>query len=397
MKVLIVSNYLYPETGAAPNRITQMAGELSKHHHVTVATAFPNYPTGKVFPGYTSGLFKKENIKGFSVRRYRTYNSISKNPLKRVLSMLSFGVMMFFDIPHLIKEKYDFIIVQNSPLLVSCFAIFYAKIFTSSKIVLNVSDLWPLSALELGAIKKGLFYSLLEKIELFNYRSACLILGQSNEILNHVENRVGDKQNFLYRNIPILNTREEKSINKHTPVKIVYAGLLGVAQGILDICKAIDFKKLGVEFHIYGKGNELKDIQDYINNSDKCIQYKGSLNSDEIRSALMEYDYSLVPLKNRIYGAVPSKIFELTLLNVPIIFCGGGEGAEIVDKEKLGFVSEPGDFKKLSENIEIATNLSNEEYKELLNNCAEAGRTKFDFSQQIENLVLLLETMHNRK
>ena len=60
MKVLIVSNYLYPETGAAPNRITQMAGELSKHHQVTVATAFPNYPTGKVFPGYTSGLFKKE-------------------------------------------------------------------------------------------------------------------------------------------------------------------------------------------------------------------------------------------------------------------------------------------------------------------------------------------------
>ena len=159
MKVLIVSNYLYPETGAA--------------------TAFPNYPTGKVFPGYTSGLFKKEKIKGFNVRRYRTYNSISKNPLKRVISMLSFGVMMFFDIKHLIKEKYDFIIVQNSPLLVSCFAILYAKIFTSSKIVLNVSDLWPLSALELGAIKKGQFYSLLEKIELFNYRSACLILGQS--------------------------------------------------------------------------------------------------------------------------------------------------------------------------------------------------------------------------
>ena len=164
----------------------------------------------------------------------------------------------------------------------------------------------------------------------------------------------------------------------------------------MDICKAIDFKKLGVEFHIYGKGNELKEIQDYINNSDLCIHYKGSLSSDEIRKKLMKYDYSLVPLKNRIFGAVPSKIFELALLNVPIIFCGGGEGAEIVEKEKLGFVSDPGDFKKLSENIEIAANISDKEYKELLKNCKEAGITKFDFDKQIKNLVELLSTIHKK-
>ena len=46
-------------------------------------------------------------------------------------------------------------------------------------------------------------------------------------------------------------------------MRIVYAGLLGVAQDILGIIKNVDFKGLGIEFHLYGGGNQAKEIEEY--------------------------------------------------------------------------------------------------------------------------------------
>ncbi|QCX01851.1 glycosyltransferase family 4 protein [Aggregatimonas sangjinii] len=385
MKIFIISNYLYPETGAAPNRITQMANELGVDYEVTVLAPLPNYPTGRIFENYRDTFFKKEKIDTFRARRYKTYNSISKNPFKRFISMVSFGFVMFLDIIHLIRKAPKIIIVQNSPLLVSFFGIIYGKLFTRSKIVLNVSDLWPLSALELGVLHRGYFYSVLERIEKFNYRNADLILGQSNEILTHIKELVSDKEYFLYRNIPMLNSPSSK-IKKTSPFKVVYAGLLGVAQGVLEICERVDFKRLGVEFHIYGKGNELDDIKKIASDGSKNIQYMGSYTANEIREKLPCYHFSIVPLRNRIYGAVPSKIFELTLLGVPVLFCGGGEGAEIIASNGLGYVSEPGNFSELYANIERAKNLTTEEYAQFTLNCDNYGENQLNFENQIAEL-----------
>ena len=60
----------------------------------------------------------------------------------------------------------------------------------------------------------------------------------------------------------------------------------------------------------------------------------------------------LFPLTVRIRGAVPSKLFDLLPLGVPILFCGGGEGEEIVKENQLGLVSAPGDYERLSKNIQ---------------------------------------------
>jgi glycosyltransferase involved in cell wall biosynthesis len=370
-----------------------MAKALAKHHEVTVLAPLPNYPTGSIFNGYKGMFFLKESLEGFTARRYWTYNTISKSAVKRGLSMFSFGFSMLFEIRHWLREPPELVIVQNSPLLVSSFAIFYLKLFTKTKIVLNVSDLWPLSALELGAMKKGTFYFLLERLELYNYRKSVLILGQSQEIIDHVSRKVSDKAYFLYRNIPVLKTTKEgvKVNSEEKSCRLVYAGLLGVAQGVIDICHHIDFKALGVEFHIYGKGNELEQIEHYIDGGkDTNVFYKGSFDADTIREKLKTYDFALVPLRNRIYGAVPSKIFELTLLHVPILFCGGGEGAEIIEKEGIGLVSEPGNFDELAENIAKSKQLSIAEYKEMVEKCKTLARERYDFQTQIVALNKVL-------
>ena len=390
MKLLIISNYYNPEIGAAPSRISMLAEGLSElGNDVDIVCPLPNYPFGKIFDGYKNKLSIKEVFGSVQINRYWIYPSVSGNVIERILSMFSFSVsQLLFLFEYKKIKNVDWIIIQNSPLLVSFFAIgLFGKI--NKKIALNISDLWPMSALELGAIKKGKFYSLLEWIEKYNYKKSKLIIGQSEEILKHVNGFV-DKPVFLYRNLQKNNNNFVKNKASGT-FKIIYAGLLGLAQGVFEIIQNIDFKELGVEFHVYGQGNESEIINEYIAQNPLCnIFYLGAISKNDIQEILPSFHASIVPLKTSIKGAVPSKIFELAQYNVPILFCGGGEGADIVNSLGLGYVSEPANYGMLKKNIAKIKNLSTEKYNELLKNCESAVKNNFDFNEQLKQLQLVL-------
>src|SRR5690606_8740898 len=103
--------------------------------------------------------------------------------------------------------------------------------------------------------------------------------------------------------------------------KIVYAGLLGFAQGILNICQSIDFDRLGLEFHIYGAGTEKEPILNFIKeNPRRGIVYNGVVTREEIPVMLKQHDGALIPLTKMIYGAVPSKIYEAMAAELPVLF-----------------------------------------------------------------------------
>lgn len=396
MNFILVSNYFYPEMGAAPNRITSLAEELAERNHgVEVICPLPNYPEGKIFAGYGRRFLKKEKRNSITINRYWIYPSVSKNPFWRIISMFSFSVSLWAYLFNYKKiKKADWVIIQSPPLPVSFSAtILFKKIF-KKKVALNVSDLWPLSALELGAISKGRLYRLLERMEQFNYKNADKIIGQSDEILEHIEQLVS-KKGFLYRNIQKQGTSTIMSYHSRSQdktFKIIYAGLLGIAQGVFEIVEKIDFKGLDVEFHIYGNGNERDKIVEYIDKNPHCnISYKGAVSKSELHGILPNYQAALVPLVNNIKGAVPSKIFELMQLQVPILFCGGGEGAKIVEKYNVGFTSSPRDYPALSTAMLKIKNLSEEDYFELKNNCRTVSNNVFNFEKQVSDLINSLQ------
>lgn len=392
MEITFVTSYYPPEMGAAANRIKNMAEALSVHYDkVNIITPLPNYPKGEIYKEY-KGFFKKLEKKGkINIYRYWIYPSVSRNILKRIFSMLSFALTLwsyFFNFKQIKRSKW--VIIQNSPLLVSFSSIILFKFIYKKNVALNVSDLWPLTALELGVVKKGKFYSLLEWIERFNYRNSDLILGQSNEILEHIKEIV-DKPNFLYRNLQINNFTNIVGIKPFNDFKIVYAGLLGVAQGVHDIILNINFQKLGIEFHIYGSGNEVEDIQNYIKkNPDSNVKYFGVISKQELLKVLPHYHASIVPLKASIKGAVPSKIFELVKLNIPILLLAKGEAASLIRDWDVGYVSDPQDFNSLLRNIESIFKSENN-YRQFAINCQNVSQIELNFDFQIEKLLKLIE------
>ena len=351
-EILIISNYYPPEKGAAANRIEQLALKLDQNNYkVCVICPLGNYPMGELFSEYKGKFSVRENLQNISVKRLWIYPSNSHNLLKRILSTLSFSSGLFIYL--LFKKTPNKIIVQSPPLLLSFISVFVLSL-KRKKIILNVSDLWPLAAMELKVLKIGSFsHKISLFMERFIYKKATLVFGQSNEIITHIHSVFPKKQCYLYRNFP--DHQLSKIIfnnNVNEPIKLFYAGLLGVAQGVFELCQKIKLEDLNIELHIFGDGAEKLQIEKFLlKNPSKKIFFNGMMKRNELHEILKNFDIAIVPLKTRIYGSVPSKIFEYSALGFPILYFGGGEGEAIVNDNKLGWVAEVGNFDALNSSL----------------------------------------------
>lgn len=387
MKALIVSHYYHPEIGAAASRITFMAEGLRQEGaDVDVLTCLPNYPKGRIFEGYRGCFSKRENINGVNVFMCWSFASVSKSALVRMLCMLSFSITLwFFAFKRKLIKSYDVVIIQSPPILVGFSALLLFKKLYRRKVILNVSDLWPTSAIELGAMREhSLSHRFLLWVERYLYKHVDAIQGQSNEILRHVKEFVPTKPLFLYRNLQHASDVQLSNTKQRRPLKIVYAGLLGVAQDILGLVKAINFKELGAEFQIYGAGNQAQQIETYTLMNDTGAYYNGMLSKSDVKKILPQYHVSIVPLLVRIQGAVPSKIFDLISLGIPVLFCGGGEGADIVEEYHLGLTSQPGNIEQLKQHIREFAQMDDDTYMKYRENCMKASDEVFSFDKQMQ-------------
>jgi glycosyltransferase involved in cell wall biosynthesis len=253
------------------------------------------------------------------------------------------------------------------------------------KVLLNVSDLWPLSLQELGALRQGLFYRFLERLERKMYRNASAYTGQSEAILAHIRTIAGqEKKMFLYRNLQASSAFAQRP-RPTGRRSIVYAGLLGVAQGVYEICKTIDFAASGISFHIYGDGNEKEKILALIAQHPGCnIFYHGSVPAAGIPEVLSHYHCTLIPLRTAIKGALPSKVFMAIANGLPALYCGGGEGAAIVAENGIGWVSEPGNYEQLKNNIATLAQTDEATYASMRNRCLHLAQTTFSKEVQDE-------------
>ena len=90
MRVGLVSQWYDPEVGAVvPGTI---ARALRSHgHQVDVLTGVPNYPTGRIYPGYRLRHYQREVLGGVTVHRAPLYASHDAHPGRRAANFLTFA------------------------------------------------------------------------------------------------------------------------------------------------------------------------------------------------------------------------------------------------------------------------------------------------------------------
>ena len=412
MRILLVAERYWPEVGAAPSRLANMAEGLKRQGcEVDVLTSLPNYPKGRIFDGYRGRLQRHEVREGVDLFRYWIYATVSRNPIARGLNMFSFAVMIWlFAFKCRRIRKYDFVIIQTPTLVVAKSAMLIFKGLYGKKCILNVSDIWPLTAADMGAIQMGgRSWKFMERLEDYLYRKSDGVFGQSEEILNHIRAKMAegkcddsdetlgsdrwreDDRLFLYRNLQAYDlgsdgkTRGEK-------LRLVFSGMLGVAQDVAGIVRNIPWKEMGVEFHIYGGGKQLEEIEAWIAANPDCgVFAHGFVPKEEIAARLREMDASIVPLATRIRGAFPSKVFDILPQGLPILFCGGGEGAKFVASRQVGFTSDPGDYAALRANVERLRDMPAEAFRAMSARCLDVSRSELDFDKQMGETVKWLE------
>ena len=390
-EILIISNYYPPEKGAAANRIEQLALKLHQNNYkVSVICPLGNYPKGELFPEYKGKFSVTENRDDIIVKRLWIYPSVSKNLVIRIISVLSFSLSLFFYL--LFKKTPEKVVVQSPPLLLSFISVFVLSL-KNKKIILNISDLWPLAAIELKALKENSFshkFSLF--LERFIYKKTTLILGQSDEIITHLKSLFPDKKCFLYRNFPDHKIEAfDLTLEENQPIKIFYAGLLGIAQGVLELCEKIDVTSLQdgkIELHLFGDGAEKSQIEALLSSEKgKNIFFHGMMERHELHEKLKTFDVAIVPLKVRIYGSVPSKIFEYGSLGFPILYFGGGEGESILEENNLGWVASVENYTELNNKIQLISKMSKLELFEMKKRIFEESKKAFNLDNQMQYLI----------
>jgi glycosyltransferase involved in cell wall biosynthesis len=231
---------------------------------------------------------------------------------------------------------------------------------------MNVSDLWPRSAVELGVLSSAPLVRFFEKWERWAYRAADLVTCQTEGIQTGVQERLPGASTFLYPNGVDLDffaagsrTRAERSrygVPEDATV-VGYAGNFGRAQALEQVVDAADRLKHreDIWFQLVGAGPCREEVMAHAQRFGlERVVFGTSVPRIQMPGLLASWDLSVVPLADApvFDGARPSKMFELFAAGLPFVFCGRGEGAQLADRSGGADIVPPEDPDALAAAIE---------------------------------------------
>ncbi len=389
MRICILTQYYLPEIGAPQARLSELANHfLVAGDEVVVLTAMPNYPTGKIFNGY-KGFFRKEIIDAIDVIRCYIFPSKSIRFLPRLWNYFSF-VISSMVIGILKLPKFDILITESPPLFLGISGYVLSKL-KGARWIFNVSDLWPESAVNLGIVSDGILLKMANILEAFCYRKSWLVTGQSREIIRNIQQRFPDVSTYRLSNgvdiqkfHPKYRSDILKKWAKPDYCTVVYAGLHGIAQGIDQIIEAagkLQNDGIKVQFLLIGDGPEkdkLKKLATRLTLSN--LHFIDPMERDCIPEVWASADIAVIPLKQYIPGAVPSKLYEAMASALPIVMVAEGEPADIVCETECGLVVKPGDIngivnaiRPLSESLSVRQEMGNKGRAKVINSFSRYG------------------------
>ncbi len=361
MKILFLTQYFPPETGAPQNRIHSLASYLNEFGaNVTVLTAMPNYPKGEVYPGYRGKWIVKEKDGDIQIVRSWIYATSSKSILPRLLNYFSFVISSLLAGLFNVRRN-DLIICESPPLFLGITAILL-KYLKGSKLIFNVSDLWPESAEKLNIINNKTLLRLSYRLESIIYKKSNLVSGQTLGIVNSINIRFPLIKTHLLRNgIDIKQFEKEGNRDAfrqkhkigHTSFVIAYAGIIGHAQGLeIILYAAAELKRRqDILFMLIGDGPVKKDLIElkYKLNLSNII-FIDSVPRSEMPDVVAACDAYVSPLKKNdlFLGAIPSKIFEPLFYGKPVLLGVDGEAKKLfVEEGKCALHFEPQNIAEL--------------------------------------------------
>jgi glycosyltransferase involved in cell wall biosynthesis len=331
-------------------------------HDVTVITGFPNHPTGIIRPEYRGCFVKRENVEGIDLLRTWVYCTANKGFFRRILNFFSFFFSSLI-LGSLLTRRPD-VVIGTSPQFFCAAAAYLLSIIKRAPFVFEVRDIWPQSAVELGALKNPLIIRALEAIELHLYRRAHLVVVVAQSTVPYLIGKgiPGEKIKCIPNGIAPGYFKEAGAAPAQIRERlrdrfiVSYIGTHGMSHALDVVLRAARHLQAEPDLHFLfvGEGAEKENLR----------RLAAELNltnvtfiDEQPRETLMAYyrasDVSIVPLKRLplFKKVLPSKLFELMGAGCPIICSVEGEAAELVTRAEAGLCIEPENSEALIEAI----------------------------------------------
>ncbi len=368
--ILLLSQLYAPEFGAGAARAGDLAYEWTlAGHDVTILTGFPNYPTGKRFPGYDYGnrLFKREIINNIEI--IRTYNWFFRpgSSVGRLLN--AFSTFLSNAVWGLLTSRSFDLVIASSPqpfiLLQALFISRYKKI----PFIAEIRDPWP-EVLEVmpgvNISSRPLSYRLLEKYIKKIYHACDVLVGVAENYRQLFEEKYGVPgskitiikngcNSRLFKPGPKENNFREEN-NLCGKFVCSFVGNVGSYLRCETIVRAAHQLRNDPDiiFIFVGDGAGM----------DKVTEVKRQLGAenvlifepvprDQVPLVYQASDVSIAHVMNHPYyqTCIGAKIWEIMGCGVPLLAGFKGETRQIVEEAQAGFAFEPENHEELAQYI----------------------------------------------
>ena len=369
MKVLIVTQYYPPEKAVIAPAIAQ--GLSDRGHDVRVVTGYPNYPEGKIFPGYKQKWRSKEQYGDVEVLRVPLWADHSTSPVRRILNYASFALTS--STARGFAKDADVIYVYATQ-MTPAFGPWLWKRFRGAPYVLHVQDLWPDSILESTMVansKAGrVIRSTLEPWLRSVYAGASGVIGIAPTMVRTLINRGADEnKTSLVYNWADDSAPDRSSAKNPAKTEVLFAGNVGDMQDLETVVRAAKLvEELPVTITIIGDGvarQSVMALADKLGTTN--ITFRGAVPREEMPEIYSSADFSLVTLRDLevFRGTIPSKFQASIAHGVPVITSVQGDLRGLVVEHNVGFTAEAEDAESIAQAIRSAHGLASEEYSEL--------------------------------
>lgn len=367
---------------------------IARGHEVEVVTGFPNYPTGKLYPGYRLSMHREDEIEAVKIHRVALYPSHDRSSFKRILNYFSFA---FSALIHGLFRARDFDVLYVYPPIPAALAARLVGGIRRRPYVMDVQDLWPDSVIKSGMPGVTWMGRILGVMCRFAYRGATRLTAQSRGIAARLVERGVPAETIDV----IYNWADEEAavpLGNHdlSPYafegrfNIVYGGNLGAMQGLDVLVRAAHLAKdrsPSLQLLVIGDGVEsgrLKALVDDLGATN--VRIAPGVPRSHVGDVFAAADVLALHLN-------PDPLFEITIpqktqfylaMGKPVLIGMRGEAARFVTDAAAGIAVEPGNVEAMADAMVDMAQMPLAALEEMGARGRDAYRRDFAFAAAIE-------------
>lgn len=401
MKILIVSQYFYPEEF----KINDLVHDLvDRGHKVSVLTGKPNYPKGEYYDGYQYEGIVKEDFFGAEVIRVPLRKRGAGGGKNLILNYFSY---VYNANKYIRKNKmeYDAILVYEISPITQAYPALYCKKKYGGKVLLWVQDLWPESVTAAGGVTNKFVLGILDRMVKKIYRKCDYLLVQSEGF----KESILSKGDFVSKIVYVPNWAEDlylekkeinaESISTMMPdgFRVMFAGNVGAAQDVDSIIKAANETKdiPEIKWVIVGDGRARANVEEQSKQMGlkETVFFLGRHPMEQMPTFFSFADVMVVSLKDEYIFSltIPAKTQSYMASGKPIVSMLNGEGNRIVEEAKCGLTAQSGDYKGLAENVKKLYKAKKDELAAMGKNGLDYYLSHFEKKMVIDNIINVMK------